>query len=304
MTILLNNITGNRDAWLKEKEKRIGSSEIATIAGLNPFCSPLELWAKKTGKVKSNSEPNARMVLGTLFEDDVAEYFTHVTGIKTQHVNKLYQHDKFDFAIASPDYVTVEDAPALLEIKTTGYQGDWTETTCPDYVLCQLQWQLGITGYEHGYAVGLVGGNPDKFFYPHFEFNADVFEQLLELAKEFMRAVETETPPEAGPNDGKLLQQLFNKPVKDKPLKTDSQALYKLCQQYEKEKAELKAQQEKLKPLQTAVKETENKIKQMIAGHDTVEVFNYKINYSQTTVPEAVRKAYVRESFKLTNLTE
>ena len=44
-----------RDAWLQERSKGIGGSDVATVLGLNPYKTPLSLWEEKTGKTKGLS---------------------------------------------------------------------------------------------------------------------------------------------------------------------------------------------------------------------------------------------------------
>ena len=39
----------DRNEWLKVRESGIGSSEVATIVGLNPWETPYQLWRRKMG---------------------------------------------------------------------------------------------------------------------------------------------------------------------------------------------------------------------------------------------------------------
>ena len=39
----------NREEWLKERESGVGSSEVATIIGVNPYQTPYQLWRRKKG---------------------------------------------------------------------------------------------------------------------------------------------------------------------------------------------------------------------------------------------------------------
>ena len=39
----------NREEWLKDRSCGIGSSEVATVLGLNPWETPLQLWRRKKG---------------------------------------------------------------------------------------------------------------------------------------------------------------------------------------------------------------------------------------------------------------
>ena len=43
-----------RDAWLLERTKGIGGSDVATVLGLNPYKTPLSLWEEKTGKTEGS----------------------------------------------------------------------------------------------------------------------------------------------------------------------------------------------------------------------------------------------------------
>ena len=38
-----------RDEWMKLRESGIGSSEVGTILGLNPYETPYQLWRRKVG---------------------------------------------------------------------------------------------------------------------------------------------------------------------------------------------------------------------------------------------------------------
>ena len=39
-----------REDWLEERKKGIGGSDAATILGLNPYKTTIELWEEKTGR--------------------------------------------------------------------------------------------------------------------------------------------------------------------------------------------------------------------------------------------------------------
>ena len=43
----------SRDEWLKERTKGIGGSDVATILGLNPYKTPLQLWEEKGSSSKT-----------------------------------------------------------------------------------------------------------------------------------------------------------------------------------------------------------------------------------------------------------
>lgn len=203
-----------REQFLEVRKNRIGGSDIAAIAGLNSFRSPLQVWAEKTGRAEP-CEENIRMWWGTVQEPNVAKLFTKVTGWEVFKVGEVWQHDLMDWAIATPDYQiadhTAEHDEALVEIKTTSINGAkyWSDDAAPDAAAIQLQWQMEIGGIEHGYCCGLIAGDPSNLKTPHMERNRDIGYQLLEQGSKFMDLVRSDTPPGATGKDIELIEKLY-----------------------------------------------------------------------------------------------
>jgi hypothetical protein len=66
-----------RDQWLAIRKQGIGSSDAAAAVGLNPYCSPLELWMIKTGRDGNlpqvdPDDDSSPLYWGTLLESVVA----------------------------------------------------------------------------------------------------------------------------------------------------------------------------------------------------------------------------------------
>ena len=55
----------SREEWLEHRKNGIGSSEVATIVGLNPWETPYQLWRRKLGLDPAKDETFA-MKAGTL----------------------------------------------------------------------------------------------------------------------------------------------------------------------------------------------------------------------------------------------
>lgn len=106
-----------KKAWLAERSKSIGGSEIGTILGLNPYSSPFKLWAERTGKIPA-FEGNLRTEVGSYLEQCVADIFTAQTGIQVQKTNFIWRNDLYPVLHATPDRLCV-GRRAGLEIKTT-----------------------------------------------------------------------------------------------------------------------------------------------------------------------------------------
>lgn len=210
--ILIEDIEKDKEKFLEIHGKGLylGSSEIATAAGLNKFQTPLQLWMRKTGRDTSVID-NKFTRRGKLLERSVADIFLdeHPEFYKADKINTTYRDYNVPWATCTPDFCLhsadfdgqqpaywVWGAERVLEVKTSGIWARklWAQGV-PDFVRIQMQWQMGILGISQGYAGGLIGGEP--MFPPVVEFNKDIFDQLLELGDRFLTFVKSDTPPTA-----------------------------------------------------------------------------------------------------------
>lgn len=177
--------------WLAQRGLGIGSSEVATIIGLNPFDTPYQLWKRKRGEIPATPE-NDVMRAGHILEGAVATYFEQETGhrvIKASDGDWLAVDNDRPYMRVSPDRTYWLDAGAkrndgnkgILECKTT--QLDVDADDLPAHWFCQLQYQLGIMGYSQGALAWLTRGR--KFGCRAVAFDADLFAYLTERVERF-----------------------------------------------------------------------------------------------------------------------
>ena len=146
-------ILKDRTDWLGERRKRIGGSEAASIVGLNPWLSNVELWRIKTGRAKREDVSGSPYVqYGTKAEEHLRELFRlDFPQYKVSYKeNNLWTNKKYPFAHASLDgWLEDEDGRfGILEIKTTTIQNPsqklkW-ENRIPDNYFCQVLWYMAI----------------------------------------------------------------------------------------------------------------------------------------------------------------
>lgn len=194
----------SRDNWLEIRKGGIGSSDAAAAVGLNPYQSQLELWMIKTGrdgslpKIDPNDETSP-MYWGTLLEPIVAAHYTRRTGNRVRKINAVLQHPDPDKAwmLANIDREVV-GAPdvQILECKTAGEFGArlWRDGV-PEYVVCQVQHQLAVTGKASADVCVLVCGQEIRVH--RIERDDVLIAGLIELERRFWHYVETDTPPPA-----------------------------------------------------------------------------------------------------------
>ncbi|MBC3809273.1 YqaJ viral recombinase family protein [Undibacterium seohonense] len=196
----------SRDEWLNVRKRGIGSSDAATAVGLNPYQSALELWMIKTGREQALpkqevNDESSPMYWGSLLEPIVAAHYTKKSGNRVRKINSVLQHPDPDKAwmLANLDYLVVgSDEVQVLECKTAGEFGArlWREGV-PEYVQCQVQHQLAVTGKSAADVCVLVCGQEIRIY--RIERDDILIERLIELERRFWSFVESDTPP---PVDG------------------------------------------------------------------------------------------------------
>lgn len=191
-----------REDWLEVRKSGIGGSDAAAAVGLSPYQSPLELWLTKTGRDANLPEPDSDdtsepVYWGQLLEPIVAASYTKQTGNKVRRVNAVLQHSTIPWMLANIDreVVGMPDVQ-ILECKTAGEFGVrlWREGV-PEYVVCQVQHQLAVTGKQAADVAVLLCGQ--KLEVHRIQRDDALIARLIELEAAFWRYVETDTPPPA-----------------------------------------------------------------------------------------------------------
>ena len=208
----------NRQQWLDVRKQGIGSSDAAAAVGLNPYQSQLELWLIKTGRDADLAKPDAEdesspMYWGNILEPIVAAHYTKHSGHKVRRINAVLQHPEPDksWMLANLDYAVVgADDVQILECKTAGEYGAklWREGV-PEYVQCQVQHQLAVTGKHAADVCVLICGQEIKIH--RIERDEALIAKLIELERRFWHYVLTDTPPPADGSESaaKALQALY-----------------------------------------------------------------------------------------------
>lgn len=296
-TPVVHDIEANKAEWLEARRKGIGSSDIAVVCGFSRYKSKLELWAEKTGKLPEQTD-NEFMAYGRHLEPFVAELFTKKTGLETKKSGQLFRHPMYSWALASPDYFTVEAGqPMVVECKTaTGNQRElWANGQVPDSYQAQLIWQLGVLGLDGGYLAGLVGGDVRAFYTPRFTFSSALFLAFLEQAEAFMQCVQQDIPPDPGAGDSQLIEELVGarsgtmaelSPELDIRLNEIAYVLTNL-------RREKSLHDKTVKALDDEIKKLENEVKMALGSYESARLSSGAlVSVKLVTVPERVQSGY------------
>lgn len=167
----------DREAWLAERRKAIGASEVSSILGLNPYGTGWEVAADKRGLLEPFE--NKATGAGKVLEVAVLDHAESVLGTLKRNVR--IKHESLPLASTCDAMVAFGGEP--VEAKTTGIVGpivgQWGDALTdqlPDYYLVQVHTQLMCTGKELGYLFALLPGR--GFVEYHIEANPKLHEYI------------------------------------------------------------------------------------------------------------------------------
>ena len=247
----------DRTEWLKYRESGIGSSEVATIVGLNPWETPYQLWRRKVG-LDAPKQENFAMKAGHYLEDAVSLFWQDETGqqvIKSSAGDWLIRDDERPYLQVSPDRTYwLADMPhsnenkGILECKTTQMTID--EDDIPKHWFVQVQYQLGVAGYQHGSLAWLTQGR--NFGYKDLAFVPDFFAWLIEEVDKFwVDNIQAKQEPTAANVQDILLK--YNRHTDGKIVEVNDE-IFAAYQELKEVRDELSAIEEKKAALEEKIK--------------------------------------------------
>ncbi|MCM1513356.1 MAG: YqaJ viral recombinase family protein [Oxalobacter formigenes] len=173
--------------FLAARQTGIGGSDIATLMGVNPFSTRLELYLEKRGEIAPKSD-TSRTKAGRVMESVIAAMVSERTGQKLRRVNRTLRHPKHDFLIAHIDRDVVGQKKGL-EIKNVSPRlgSLWGRDGEPDqiaeYYLPQPHHYMLVMDYP-AFDVAAYFGGDDLRLYP-MERDREMDDMIISLAHDF-----------------------------------------------------------------------------------------------------------------------
>jgi len=159
-------VTADRAAWLAERRKGLGGSDIAAVAGLHPYKSA---WSVYWDKVQGEDDRAGEAALwGRLTEDVIADEWARRHDVGLIELPNGVAVPTEEWRRGNPDRLVDTPGPDatafdVLEVKTAG---EWTWATqwdggaeVPAWYQAQGQWYLSLVGAPVCHFAVLVGGN-------------------------------------------------------------------------------------------------------------------------------------------------
>lgn len=263
----------SHDEWLQLRANGIGSSEVGTILGLNPFETPYQLWRRKVG-IDPPKEQNFAMRAGHYLEDAVSLFYRDETGkeiIKASAGDWIIRSDAHPYMQVSPDRTFwIPGLPksggnkGILECKTTQMEVD--ADSVPQHWFAQLQYQLGVAELPQGALAWLTMGR--SFGYRDFEFDQEFFDYMAEEVTRFwVDNIQGKQEPLLMNVDDVLLRNPRH--VVGKSVQADPE-LAENCRALKEIKEELSALDTRKKELESAIKMAMGDAEALVAPSDGI----------------------------------
>lgn len=143
-----------RAAWLAERRRGIGGSDIAAVLGMSRWASPRDVWLDKTGRAPEKPATWA-MRKGIVLEPLILEWFAERTGRRVERSGML-RHPEHDWALVNVDALVDDDG--IAEVKTASWwvRDEWDAGQVADAAELQSQWGLFVTGRSKAYVIAAI----------------------------------------------------------------------------------------------------------------------------------------------------
>lgn len=234
----------DREAWLKERQQGIGSSEAAAAIGLSSYESRLGLYLKKTGALEP-FEGNEATEWGLRLEPLVAEAYSERTGYSLPQEQIFVRNTVLPWQLATIDRIRSDGR--IVELKTVGMRmaGKWGEPgsdEIPQEYLVQVLHQLAVTDTDVADVAALICGQELRIY--TVERDDRAVAEIVDREAEFWDRVQNAIPPEPDPDrDRSLLIKLFPDAVGEIEFSaehTDLVSFWELAKAHEKDSKEEK----------------------------------------------------------------
>jgi putative phage-type endonuclease len=299
-TVVAHTHGMSRAEWLKLRRTGLGGSDVAAIAGLSKWATPLSVWLEKTGTyVPDDDNASEAMEWGTLLEEPVANEVARREGLELVELRAMLAHPDRPYMLANLDRTVVTDphavyaGPGVYEGKTTNaYRADdWTRGRVPYAAALQTHHYLAVTGWEFAYIGVLIGGQ--RLEVRRVDRDDELVELVLALEAEFWHRVETLDPPTAVAADDELLGVVWQA-VEDETAEL-SDELLEVVEERGRAAAELATAKDRVKALDARVKFALGEAS-VGTGPDGRAVVSYR-EVAESARPATVVKAHRRISY-------
>jgi putative phage-type endonuclease len=185
--------------WLDLRRRHIGSSEVASLFGLDERRTLFELWHQKAGNLPEPEMEDERVFWGTVLGPAIGQGIAEREGWTIRKVRRYIEHPHVAGMGASLDYEIFGNprGAGTLEIKNVDrlVARDWPDGLPPFRFELQVQHQLACLPNRAWATLGvLIGGNSLKIF--EYERHPGAIARIERAVEAFWKSIAENRPPE------------------------------------------------------------------------------------------------------------
>ena len=187
----------NKQEWLRERKNYLGGTDLASVVGLSPYRTALDVYLDKTSD-DIREETSPAMKWGSLLEDVVAKEYAEVTGYNLEIEPNVLYHPEYKFLGANIDR-WADNKKHVLECKTAGFTKtkEWGEEgtdQIPESYLIQCAFYASICDVPKVDIAVLIGGQDFRIY--TYNRNRELEDKLIKIAYNFWHNhIEKRIPP-------------------------------------------------------------------------------------------------------------
>jgi putative phage-type endonuclease len=184
------------EAWFKQREGKLTSSDAGTVLGLNPYQKPHEVLFKKCGHDPKPFVGNVATLHGQKYEDEAIDKYCKLTGQENHDFGLIAHEDvhnncDYYWLAGSPDGISLSKEenkkPILLEVKCP-YKRPIKFGYIPEYYYPQVQLNMFICNIED--ADFIEYKPPDIMNIVRVKIDYDWLNENLPILEKFWKEVE------------------------------------------------------------------------------------------------------------------
>lgn len=191
----------DRAAWLNERKKGIGGSDVAAILGLSKWSTPYQVYADKRGESEERAQ-SMDMLIGTVLEPWILEEYERQTESQVERVGKIIYDKEYPFLLANVDGMRPD---RIVECKKARDNKDWgdagTDQVPTGYLLQCNHYMRVCDKTQCDLAVLFTSGREPHVTIYHMERDDELLAMVIPRLVEFWKCVEEGVAPAAISSD-------------------------------------------------------------------------------------------------------
>jgi putative phage-type endonuclease len=165
-----------------ERRTGIGGTDASALIGVNPWRTPMDIWAEKTGR-SAGIPDNEAMRAGRMLEPVILDWYAEDEGVEVCRNLPMLRQDSI--LIGHVDGLD-QKRGRIVEAKTASSDRGWGEPRTdqvPIHYAAQVIWYCGLAGLDVADIAVLFNGRDFRIY--TVQFDAEAFSAMRDAALRF-----------------------------------------------------------------------------------------------------------------------